>query len=117
MSRAYVLAKAKMVKKMGARVYIVNDPVIDGDAVDDEDIAVLETGVDQLLDGKGFEKAFPLTGVGISGCNLLFRVFHFTLKEQGATGGEDGCFIDRLVYGHIVDEGREVVAFNSVSYK
>lgn len=111
----YLFSKAFNFLQMGAEAYrnldAFGEPSADLDA---EDLALLESGCRQLMEGKGLTPEDPLRGLGIDGFYALFQLFHFSLVRQSVIPGEEGM-LDRMRMRHVVDGG-EVVYYNLVQY-
>lgn len=111
----YFFSKAYTFLKRGPDAYRSQDafgePSTDLDA---EDLALIESGCRQMMEGRGLTPEDPLRGLGIHGFYALFRLFHFSLVRQSAMPGEEGI-IDRMRMRHMVDGG-EVVYYNLVQY-
>jgi hypothetical protein len=100
---------------MGPEAYRSRDafgePSVELDA---EDLALIESGCRQMMEGRGLTPEDPLRGLGIHGFYALFRLFHFSLVRQSVIPGEEGM-LDRMRMRHMVDGG-EVVYYNLVQY-
>ncbi|NDC76649.1 MAG: hypothetical protein EBZ67_02040 [Chitinophagia bacterium] len=111
----YFFSKAYLFLQMGADAYRSRDafgePSTDLDA---EDLALIESGCRQMMEGRGLTPEDPLRGLGIHGFYALFRLFHFSLVRQSVMPGEEGM-LDRMRMRHMVDGG-EVVYYNLVTY-
>ena len=113
---AYIYSKARLFMKIKPEIYRKNDFFGQPPAeFDDEDIALMKYGCQQVLEGKGFKQENPFTGLGIVGFYALMSLFHFeacgrkTLhlhKHNGKKG-----MLDCITFRHMVDE-HEVVYFN-----
>lgn len=111
----YFFSKAYAYLNMGPEAYRSRDafgePSVELDA---EDLALIESGCRQMMEGRGLTPEDPLRGLGIHGFYALFRLFHFSLVRQSVIPGEEGM-LDRMRMRHMVDGG-EVVYYNLVQY-
>ena len=115
----YLFSKAFLYLKMGPEAYRRRDffkqPSEDADA---DELAAIENGCRQILNGRGFSADQPLTGLGISGFYRLMDLFHFKLRSQSVAGRVEGRrgMLDRMDMQHAMDE-RTCVLFNLVGYE
>jgi hypothetical protein len=112
----YIYSKAALFLKMKPEIYRKNDffsqPPAD---FDEEDIAILKHGCEQVLEGKGLKKENPFTGLGVLGFSALMRLFHFervsrqtfhTYQHEGRSG-----ILDCITFRHMVEDS-DVVYYN-----
>lgn len=112
---AYLQAKAKRYSEVGPETYR------EGDFFDmppeewgQEQLARLESGMQQIVDGHGTTKERPITGLGISGFYELMAVLHFELDSQMLMdAGGPTEYLDLMRMRHRVD-GRIVELYNLV---
>jgi hypothetical protein len=111
----YLFAKSYLYLQMGPDAYRTLDAFDEpSDDLDAEDLALIESGCRQVMEGKGLTPEDPFRGLGISGFYALFRLFHFALVRQSVTPNKQGM-LDRMEMRHVVDGG-EVVYYNLVQY-
>jgi hypothetical protein len=112
----YIYSKAALFLKMKPEIYRKNDFFGQPPAeFDEEDIAILKHGCQQVLEGKGFKKENPFTGLDVFGFSALMRLFHFqqlsrktfhTYEHEERTG-----ILDCITFRHLVED-TEVVYYN-----
>lgn len=111
----YFFSKAYLFLQMGPDAYRSRDALGEPSTnLDAEDLALIESGCRQVMEGKGLTPEDPFRGLGISGFYALFRLFHFALVRQSVTPNKQGM-LDRMEMRHVVDGG-EVVYYNLVQY-
>lgn len=115
----YLFTKAYIYLKSGPDNYRKDDYFkLPSKSLDIDELAAIESGCKQILNGIGFLSEKPFTGLDISGFRLLFEMMHFesisriskSTKFEGKT-----CFIDQITFKHVVD-GSEITYYNLVSY-
>ena len=116
----YVYSKASSFLEMGAEEYRANDffkqPPLD---FDEEDLAILQHGCNQILAGVGMSFENPFTGLDVDGFYALMRMFHFeSIKRKTRHGQEfndEKGAIDCITFKHAVD-GRTCAYYNFCAY-
>ena len=68
------------------------------------EIEKIKNGCQQILEGKGFRKQYPISNLGIKSFYKLFKLFHFELINQKAIKLKNGHFLDKITFEHIVDK-------------
>lgn len=111
----YIRAKARMFHQIGADAYRASDffgqPNI---RLSQENLAALERGAAEIVEGKGFSASTPLTRLPAEFSHSLAGLFHYEVVAQNARRSEDGLyFLDALLCRHMIDD-REIVLFNRV---
>jgi len=115
----YIYTKAYLYLQMGPDVYRKQDPfklpAVDSDP---EDLAAIESGCRQILDGDGFSAERPLKRIGISGFYRLLELFHFSMVRQsiGGKASSGKGFVDKMLMRHVMDE-RLINLYNEVQYE
>jgi hypothetical protein len=116
---AYIFTKAHRYLKVGPEIYRKDDffeqPSI---KLSKEELALIESGCKQILQGKGLTAENPLTELHIGGFYRLFELFHFKTESQQMasmnTKAQKGI-LDKMYLKHLVD-GSEVAYYNLVEY-
>ena len=112
----YLFSKAELFLRLGPEKYRKADffklPPLDSTL---EELEILKLGCVQITDGKGFSESSPLTGIDVSGLNLLMRLFHFELESRSTnyqySFNDLEGILDCITFKHIVD-GRKATIFN-----
>jgi hypothetical protein len=113
----YIFNKAYRLLKDGVDVYRSKDAFGEpSDKLSGEEIALIQEGCRQVLEGRGLTKKDPFTGLGIHGFYILFRTFHYTLDHQSLVGRRDNGMLDEMHMRHVMRE-TEVVYFNLVVHE
>lgn len=111
----YIQTKAAQFLAVGPDIYRKNDFFGEPEGpLDELDIALLQHGCRQLLEGRGIKAERPLTHLGVLACSALFGMFHFIKVHQVAYEGEDEGrkgLLDQLTLRHMV-KGIEVTYWN-----
>lgn len=83
-----------------------------------QDLAIIKSGCEQIIEGKGFSESTPLMNIGVSGFYNLMNLFHFKSLERktkhGTVIGENRGAMDCMVFKHAMDE-RKAKLYNFVS--
>lgn len=83
-----------------------------------QDLAIIKSGCEQIIEGKGFSESTPLINIGVSGFYNLMNIFHFKSLERktkhGTVIGENRGAMDCMVFKHAMDE-RKAKLYNFVS--
>ena len=74
------------------------------DLIKSKEIEKIKNGCQQILEGKGFRKQYPISNLGIKSFYKLFELFHFELINQKAIKLKNGHFLDKITFEHIVDK-------------
>jgi hypothetical protein len=115
----YIYTKASIYLKSGAEIYRKNDFYKMPDkSWDDEEMAMITVGCQQIIQGKGLTEDNPFTALGVTGFYKLFTTFHFESKSRITKRKKlDGktYFIDIIDFEHVVDHS--IVTYcNMVTY-
>ena len=116
---AYIFTKANRYLKVGPEIYRKDDffkqPFI---KLSQEELALIESGCKQILQGKGLTSENPFTGLHIGGFYRLFELFHFKTESQQMasmnTKAQKGI-LDKMYLKHLVDDSK-VAYYNLVEY-
>jgi hypothetical protein len=115
----YLFTKAYIYLKSGPDNYRKDDYFkLPSKDLEIDELAAIESGCNQILQGKGLVREKPFTGLDVRGFNLLFELFHFKSSARKSKSTKiDGktCFIDQITFKHVVD-GSEITYYNLVSY-
>jgi hypothetical protein len=113
----YLFSKAYAYLKLGPEKYRQKDyfkmPPSD---LDKDELEAIESGCKQILQGIGFVKEKPFTGLHIRGFNLLLDLMHFeSIGRKSQSTKIDGktYFLDEIKFKHIMDKS-EITYFNLV---
>lgn len=83
-----------------------------------QDLAIIKSGCEQIIEGKGFSENTPLINIGVSGFYNLMHLFHFRSLERktkhGTVIGKNRGAMDCMVFKHAMDE-RKAKLYNFVS--
>ena len=113
----YIFSKAELYLRLGPEKYRKADFFgVPRASLSPEELAVIELGCKQVLEGKGLSREVPFTDLGIPGFRILFQLFHFEVKGHKAKKQViDGKtrFIDEMVLEHVMDQ-TEIRYFNLV---
>jgi hypothetical protein len=113
MSIGYIRAKACRFVELGPMRYRSEDLYGQPDAnLLESDLTLIERGMQQLADGKGFELDHPLTDIGAIGIRMLMPIVHFRLENVVSHYAESGV-IDECVATHMLSDVT-VTVFNFV---
>lgn len=105
---SYIHAKAEIYLKLGPDLYRKKDFFQMPDKLWDKDeVLLIATGCQQILEGKGLIEKNPFNGLGVGGFYKLLSTFHFKpknritkrLKIDGETH-----FLDIIDFEHFVDQ-------------
>ena len=114
----YLFSKASTYLKIGPDKYRKKDffkkPPLD---LDKDELEAIESGCKQIMQGIGFVKEKPFTGLHIRGFNLLLDLMHFESigrKSQSIKIDGKTCFLDEIKFKHVMD-GSEITYYNLVS--
>lgn len=116
LSPAYsnIKTKAQIYLKWGAARYRKGDSFSMPDANwEDDSLAAVKRGMEQILLDHGLCRQQPLTGLGIGGFYALAQTLHFQVTQQFASSCESGGFLDEMHLEHCVT-GQPLVLFNRV---
>jgi len=116
---SYILGKAIQYLTVGPVIYRKNDffnqPL---SSINEEELAFIKNGCQQLLQGKGFTIDNPFTGLEVGGFYRLFDLFHFEFHSRithRTMRNKMNVFIDEMKMQHIIDQS-VVVYFNLIEY-
>jgi hypothetical protein len=113
----YIFSKAELYLKIGPEKYRKADFFkMPGESLTNEELAIIESGCKQILEGKGLTKENPFSGLDIPGFRQLFEVFHFEVTGHKSSRVEvDGKrrFVDAMFLRHAVDN-TEITYYNLV---
>ncbi|MFM7683377.1 MAG: hypothetical protein ACKO7P_11630 [Bacteroidota bacterium] len=105
---SYIHAKAEIYLKLGPDLYRKKDFFQMPDkSWDKNEILLIETGCQQILQGKGLTAKNPLSGLGVGGFYNLLSTFHFKPKNRITKRlKKDGeiQFLDIIEFEHFVDQ-------------
>jgi hypothetical protein len=112
----YIFSKADQFLQLGADAYREEDFFKQPpNKMSEEDLEILQLACKQIIEGKGFDKNNPLTGLGVSGFYDVMRLFHFKSKSRKTfyqfQQGEEKGALDCITFQHRVD-GREATLYN-----
>jgi hypothetical protein len=99
---AYLLEKALRYVRLGPDRYRAEDALgRPSAACDEEDLAWLQSGMEQIVKGHGYRPDVPFVGLGISGFYHLLGTLHFRCEKQSAQfSGE--TILDTMHMSHVV---------------
>ena len=111
---AYIFTKAYRYVQTGPAIYRRQDAFGQPSAdLDGEELALVESGCRQVLEGRGLTPERPFTGLDVHGFYCLFRLFHYRLSQQAATFRDDGI-LDTMQLEHLMS-GETVTYYNLVA--
>jgi hypothetical protein len=113
----YIFSKAELYLKIGPEKYRKADYFkLPDESLAQDELAIIESGCKQILEGKGLTKDNPFSGLDIQGFRQLFEVFHFEVTGHKASRVEvDGKrrFVDAMFLRHAVDN-TDITYYNMV---
>ena len=110
----YIFTKYFYFLEDGPELYKQKDAFsLPGNSFSNQDIEKIKSGCQQLLEGKGFRKEHPIIDLGIKPCHKLFELFHFEFVKQTAINMENGRFLDKMTFQHVIDKSI-VIYYNLV---
>lgn len=111
---AYIKTKAQIYMRRGVERYRKGDSLGMPDITwEDDCLAAIERGMNQILQGLGSSPDRPLTGIGIGGFYALIQTLHFQVKSQLAMPQEEGGFLDEMQLEHCMT-GQSLILYNRV---
>ena len=110
----YVLTKAFRYRDVGPEAYGRTDALRRPPATwDEETVAAVTNGIEQLLAGRGLVASAPLQGLTVPDVHALMHVLHFGLESAHTTQGSDRRFLDEMRFRHEVSPGLSVVVWGA----
>lgn len=110
----YLIVKAGSYLSLGPCQYRKYDAFnMPPEDLGDDDLEILNSGMKQLVEGKGTIPESPLTGLGIPGFYLLLSTLHFKLHSQQIYEKTANFTVDEMLMQHEMT-GQEIVLYNAV---
>ena len=110
----YLWSKAKTFLKIGPEAYRKRDAF--GLPDEEWDEAIIQKGMEQVAEWRGYSADKPFENLGISGFRMLLQTLHFELDTRSSQQTEESDFLDEMRMKHVVDD-RIITLYNKVSYE
>ncbi|MGK0256994.1 MAG: hypothetical protein ACI96M_000422 [Candidatus Azotimanducaceae bacterium] len=111
----YMQSKAAVYLKMAPDVYRTQDAMgMPPDDATPEELALVELGMQLLLEGQGLTPDKPITGLGIHGFYCLASTLHFEREVQAIASMDQDHILDRINLVHAHDPDMSVTLYNRV---
>ena len=82
-------------------------------SVTDEELGILQSAMEQLIDHKGITPECPLKGLGIPGFYLLMETMHFKPLQQKIYHRTADLIVDEMTMAHVMS-GQQITLYNAV---
>ena len=113
----YLQGKAEVYLEEGPDAYTQQDffALQAGMDIPESMVPILENGMKQIMDWRGYRQDIPFTKLGIKGFYKLIEILHFRVEQQETCDRQTaGGFLDKMTIVHTVFKTRRLTLYNLV---